>query len=141
MECLPVVLSSVWLRQFPEALLPLILFSIAWFVVGYLAGRHMALRRAGSDDSAEDSSESRHDSSDELYVGNLPYEVSDHDLKKAFRKFGKVVSTRVIANKGNGKSKGFGFVAMAASSQCDAAIKGMHGKELGGRKLVVNRAK
>ncbi len=142
MPCCSAVLFLGWLEHFPKMFLPLVFFSIAWFVVGYLAGRHATLRQTGNRPaSKDDSSESNREASDELYVGNLPYEVSDQDLKKAFRKFGKVLSARVIANKANGKSKGFGFVAMATPPQSDAAIRGMHGKELRGRKLVVNRAK
>lgn len=77
----------------------------------------------------------------ELYVGNLSYDTTDRDLEKAFGKFGNVVSSRIIINRSNGRSKGFGFVEMIDDSAADKAIKAMHGNQLDGRKLVVNEAK
>jgi len=77
----------------------------------------------------------------ELYVGNLSYDMKERDLEKAFEKFGKVLSTRVIFNKATGRSKGFGFVEMADQSSADRAVKAMHSSQHAGRKLVVNEAK
>ena len=69
------------------------------------------------------------------------YEVSDKDLRRRFERFGKVASARVIENKFNGKSKGFGFVEMSERQEAEAAIKALNGKAMRGRKLVVNEAK
>jgi RNA recognition motif-containing protein len=77
----------------------------------------------------------------ELYVGNLSYEVNGKELKKMFGEFGPVVSARIIENRFNGKSKGYGFVEMADSKSADAAIKAMNAKDFKGRKMVVNEAK
>jgi len=77
----------------------------------------------------------------ELYVGNLSYDMSDPDLEKAFQPFGKVLSARIIINKFNDRSKGYGFVEMDGQSSADKAVKAMHGKEVMGRKLVVNEAR
>ncbi|HEY4664199.1 MAG TPA: RNA-binding protein [Comamonas sp.] len=76
-----------------------------------------------------------------LYVGNLPYGVRDHDLQQAFTQFGTVVSAKVMMERDTGRSKGFGFVEMAADSEASAAIQGMNGQPLGGRSLVVNEAR
>ena len=76
-----------------------------------------------------------------LYVGNLPYSVSDSDLQAMFEPFGKVESAQVIVDRDTGRSKGFGFVEMSSADEGQAAIAGMHDKDIGGRKLVVNEAR
>ncbi|MEY2781115.1 MAG: hypothetical protein RL307_819 [Pseudomonadota bacterium] len=76
-----------------------------------------------------------------LYVGNLPYSVRDGDLNQAFSAFGAVTSAKVMMERDTGRSKGFGFVEMASDSEAQAAINGMHGKDMGGRNLVVNEAR
>jgi RNA recognition motif-containing protein len=76
-----------------------------------------------------------------LYVGNLPYSVSDSDLQAMFEPFGTVESAQVIVDRDTGRSKGFGFVEMSSADQGQAAIQGLHDKEMGGRKLVVNEAR
>ena len=58
-----------------------------------------------------------------------------------FDKYGKVSSARIIKNKFNGKSKGFGFVEMPDASEAEAAVQALNGKDVQGRKLVVNEAK
>lgn len=77
----------------------------------------------------------------ELYVGNLNYDLKSKDINKAFEKFGKVDSVRIIKNRMNGKSKGYGFVHMANRSEARAAIKELNGADLRGRKIVVNEAR
>ncbi len=77
----------------------------------------------------------------ELYVGNLSYDIDDDKLQKEFAVFGKVLSARVIKNKYNDRSRGYGFVEMANDSGADKAIDATHGKEIMGRKLVVNVAR
>jgi RNA recognition motif-containing protein len=76
-----------------------------------------------------------------LYVGNLSYSVSSEELQEMFTKFGNVVSAQVIDDKMTGRSKGFGFVEMSSDSEAQAAIEGLHGKQNGGRALVVNEAR
>lgn len=75
-----------------------------------------------------------------LYVGNLPYGVSNHDLQQSFAQFGNVVSAKVIMERDTGRSKGFGFVEMGSDSEAQTAIQRMNGQPLGGRSLVVNEA-
>jgi RNA recognition motif-containing protein len=76
-----------------------------------------------------------------LYVGNLPYTFSDDDMQRTFGEFGSVSSAKVIMDRDSGRSKGFGFVEMATAAEATAAIQALHGKDLGGRDMVVNLAK
>jgi RNA recognition motif-containing protein len=76
-----------------------------------------------------------------LYVGNLPYGVSNGDLEQMFQVHGQVQSAQVIVDRDTGRSKGFGFVEMANDQEAQAAITAMNGKESGGRALTVNEAK
>lgn len=76
-----------------------------------------------------------------LYVGNLPYSVSDSDLQAMFTPFGTVESAQVIVDRDTGRSKGFGFVEMSNPQEGQAAIEALHDKDVGGRKLVVNEAR
>ncbi|MBC5782289.1 RNA-binding protein [Ramlibacter sp. USB13] len=76
-----------------------------------------------------------------LFVGNLPYTFSDDDMQRAFAEFGSVNSAKVITDRDSGRSKGFGFVEMATAAEASAAITALHGRDLGGRDMVVNVAK
>jgi len=79
--------------------------------------------------------------SNKLYVGNLAYSVRDDDLQQQFTAFGHVQSAKVMMERDTGRSKGFGFVEMSSSDEAEAAIRGMHGKNMGGRDLTVNVAR
>ena len=76
-----------------------------------------------------------------LYVGNLPYQTTEEDLREAFANFGEVSSVSVITDKFSGRSKGFAFVEMPDNSEADAAIKALNESEMGGRNIKVNQAK
>ena len=76
-----------------------------------------------------------------LYVGNLAYSVSDDDLRQRFSGFGAVTSAKVMMDRDTGRSKGFGFVEMGSDAEAQAAIRGMNGKSVDGRPLVVNEAR
>ena len=52
-----------------------------------------------------------------IYVGNMPYGVTEEDLKQSFAAFGEVTSVSIIKDKMSGQSKGFGFVEMASAEQ------------------------
>ena len=75
-----------------------------------------------------------------LYVGGLPYNTTDAELKDAFSKAGTVVSANVISDKMTGRSRGFGFVEME-DADADKAVEMFNGQELGGRKITVNEAR
>ena len=76
-----------------------------------------------------------------VYVGNLNYDLSEDDLKKAFEEFGEVTSAKIISDRYSGRSKGFGFVEMSSDDEAKAAIEALSGKELNGRTMVVNEAR
>ncbi|NOY39344.1 MAG: RNA-binding protein [Nitrospirae bacterium] len=76
-----------------------------------------------------------------IYVGNLPYNVSEDELKELFSEFGEVSTVNIITDKFSGQSKGFGFVEMPNDSEADEAIKALDGKEIKGRNIKVNQAK
>lgn len=79
--------------------------------------------------------------SNKLYVGGLPYSVSDRQLSELFSAHGTVESSRVITDRVTGRSKGFGFVEMSTKEEAEAAIAGLNGSEYGGRTLTVNEAR
>ncbi|GMT47263.1 MAG: RNA-binding protein [bacterium] len=76
-----------------------------------------------------------------IYVGNLPYNVTEDELKELFSEFGEVSTVNIITDKFSGQSKGFGFVEMTNDSEADEAIKALDGTELKGRNIKVNQAK
>ena len=76
-----------------------------------------------------------------IYVGNLSYDISDEDLRMAFETYGQVESAKVIKDKYNGRSKGFGFVEMPAKAEAQSAINSLNGKELKGKALSVSEAR
>ena len=76
-----------------------------------------------------------------IYAGNLSYDLSEEDLKKAFEEFGQVESAKIISDMYSGRSKGFGFVEMSDETEAQSAIDGLNGKELKGRTLNVNQAR
>ena len=76
-----------------------------------------------------------------LYVGNLPYSVTDASLQDLFSPHGSVRSAKVIMDRDSGRSKGFGFVEMGSDSEAQAAIGALNGKPVDGRNLTVNEAR
>ena len=75
-----------------------------------------------------------------IYVGNLSYTTTENDLRKAFEAYGTVSATRVIMDRVENRSRGFGFVEMPNNSEGLAAIQAMDGADLQGRTLKVNEA-
>lgn len=76
-----------------------------------------------------------------LYVGNLPYRITEDQLKSTFEEFGQVSSCTIIKDKVTGQSKGFGFLEMPEHSEAEAAINKLNGQDLMGRKINVNEAR
>ncbi len=76
-----------------------------------------------------------------LYVGNLPYSVSESDLVKLFSGFGRVEGVRIINDSASGRPKGYAFVTMAERAEADKAIRRLNGKDFQGRTLKVSEAK
>ncbi|PIF29289.1 RNA recognition motif-containing protein [Acidovorax sp. 56] len=79
--------------------------------------------------------------STKIYVGNLPYFVTDASLQSNFAEFGGVSSAKVMMDRETGRSKGFGFVEMASAEVAQAAISALHGMSVDGRSIVVNLAR
>ena len=79
--------------------------------------------------------------SNKLYVGGLPYAVTDDRLQEIFSAHGTVESAKVITDQMTGRSKGFGFVEMSSQSEAEEAIQKVNGTNLDGRSLTVNEAR
>lgn len=79
--------------------------------------------------------------SNKLYVGNLPFEVTEESLQELFESHGQVTSAKVITDRDTGRPRGFAFVEMASSQEAQEAIKSLDGKDFQGRNLKVNLAK
>lgn len=76
-----------------------------------------------------------------LYVGNLPYRMTEDQLRQEFEQYGQVASCTIIMDKATGQSKGFGFLEMPSREEAEAAITGLNGREVQGRRLNVNEAR
>ena len=79
--------------------------------------------------------------STKLYVGNLAFQTTTHQLEDLFAQAGTVQSANVVEDRETGRSRGFAFVDMSTNAEAAAAINQFNGKELGGRALKVNEAK
>ena len=76
-----------------------------------------------------------------IYVGNLPYNASEDEVRELFAAYGTVTSVALIKDKVTGQPRGFGFVEMASDAEATAAIDGLNGKDFAGRKLAINPAR
>ncbi len=76
-----------------------------------------------------------------IYVGNLPSDVTGSDLREAFESFGQVETVRVVKHRHGGGSRGFGFVDMPSQSEAVSAIVGLDGKNLKGRAITASEAR
>ena len=76
-----------------------------------------------------------------LYVGSLPFDVTESQLGALFAECGQVVSAKLIVDKMTGRSKGFGFVEMGTDAEAQAAIGKMNNSTVGARQIVVNEAR
>ncbi|MGW8288208.1 MAG: RNA recognition motif domain-containing protein [Desulfobulbales bacterium] len=75
-----------------------------------------------------------------IYVGQLPYSVTEEELREMFLQFGEVSSLNLIMDRYSGQSKGFGFIEMPNNSEADQAIKGLNKSMLKGREIKVNQS-
>ncbi len=76
-----------------------------------------------------------------LYVGNLPYKITEAELEELFAAVGAVESVRIITDRETGRARGFGFVEMTNDDDADKAIEKFNQYELEGRTLTVNEAR
>jgi RNA recognition motif-containing protein len=79
--------------------------------------------------------------SKKLYVGGLPYSVTEERLNQIFSAYGTVESVRVVTDRASGQSRGFGFVEMSSVAEAQKAIEGLNETQLDGRTLIVNTAR
>ncbi|WP_309381713.1 RNA recognition motif domain-containing protein [Cerasicoccus frondis] len=77
----------------------------------------------------------------DIYVGNIPYDLTDDELMSIFGAHGEVTSAKVIIDRETGRSKGFAFVSMASEDEANAAVEALNGAEIGGRPAKVNIAR
>ncbi|HSX52846.1 MAG TPA: RNA-binding protein [Patescibacteria group bacterium] len=76
-----------------------------------------------------------------LFVGGLPFSMSDDELEQLFAQHGKVASAAIIKDRDTGRSKGFGFVEYENDDEGKAAEKALNGTDVGGRSITVNQAR
>ncbi len=76
-----------------------------------------------------------------IYVGNLPYAITEDELRDLFAQFGEISSAAIIKDKFSGQSKGFGFVEMPVQGDAEEAVKSLNDYAVKGRKLRVNEAR
>lgn len=106
-------------------------------VIAALARR----KKGGKAPSAKPNGSSGNGSMVEIYVGNLSYDMNDAQLRREFERFGVVKSARVITNRSNNKSKGYGFVEMPHRKEALIAIKALDNSEVMARRIRVNEAR
>lgn len=75
-----------------------------------------------------------------IFVGSLPFNVEEADLREYFEEYGEVTSAKVITDKFSGRSKGFGFVEMPSDEFAQKAIDELNGAKIDGRAIVVNKS-
>ncbi|MBX7240800.1 MAG: RNA-binding protein [Bacteroidia bacterium] len=75
-----------------------------------------------------------------IFVGSLPYSLSESELRAFFEEYGEVSSVKIINDKFSGRSKGFGFIEMPDDASATKAIEELNGAEVDGRSIVVNQA-
>ncbi len=76
-----------------------------------------------------------------IYIGNLPFNLDEENLREIFEEYGEVTSAKIIMDKFTGRSKGFGFVEMSDDSEANKAIQELNNAEVAGRNIKVNESK
>jgi RNA recognition motif-containing protein len=76
-----------------------------------------------------------------IYIGNLPYSITEDELRDLFAAHGEVSSANIIMDRDSGRSKGFGFVEMPDKTSGEAAIEAINQTDVQGRSVRVNEAR
>src|SRR5256714_8411232 len=76
-----------------------------------------------------------------LFVGNLPFTVTENDLQDHFAQAGTVVGVNIMQDRSTGRSRGFAFIEMGSQEDATKAISMLHQKDFQGRALTVNEAR
>jgi RNA recognition motif-containing protein len=79
--------------------------------------------------------------STKLYVGNLPYNTTESDLRTLFEGSGQVASVNIVRDRSTGQARGFAFVEMGDAASAQQAINDLDKHAHGGRNLTVNEAR
>jgi len=76
-----------------------------------------------------------------IFIGNLPFQATESDIRHAFEQYGRVSSVHMLTDRATGRSKGCAFVGMSRLDDADEAIRRLNGSDIGGRKVTVNEAR
>ncbi len=77
-----------------------------------------------------------------LYVGNLPFDTDESQLRALFQEGGRqVTEVKIITDRDTGRPRGFAFVEMGSQADAEGAVSALNGREFGGRALTVNEAR
>jgi cold-inducible RNA-binding protein len=76
-----------------------------------------------------------------LYVGNLPFSVTEQDLQTLFAGAGTVETVNLMRDQATGRARGFAFVEMGSDEEAQQAISMLNEHDFGGRNLTVNEAR
>ena len=77
----------------------------------------------------------------DIYVGNLPSDITGSDLRQVFEPFGRVETADVVRRRHGDESRGFGFVGMPARSEGVCAVLGVHGRNLNGQTITATEVR
>ena len=75
-----------------------------------------------------------------LYIGNLPYSVTELELRDLFGEIGSVAEVKVVMDRETGRPRGFGFVEMSSEAEAQKAIEQLNGRDVQGRQIAVKEA-
>jgi RNA recognition motif-containing protein len=76
-----------------------------------------------------------------IYIGNLPYSITEDELRDLFATHGEVTSANIIIDRDSGRSKGFGFIEMPEKTSGESAINAINETDVQGRNVRVNEAR
>ena len=76
-----------------------------------------------------------------LFVGNIPYSMSEDELREVFEECGNITSCKLIIDRDTGRSKGFGFVEFESKEEAESAVEKFNNADVNGKTLVVNEAR
>ena len=76
-----------------------------------------------------------------LFVGGIPYRTTEEELRQHFSQAGEVVSVFIPMDRETRRPRGFAFVEMADDAGADKAISMFNNTDMGGRQIVVNKAR
>ncbi len=76
-----------------------------------------------------------------IYVGNLPFDASEDQLRGLFEAYGPVDKASIVTDRDTGQPRGFAFVEMTDDDAASKAMEALNGTNLGGRNLNINEAR